>query len=131
MAGLVADLVVPEIMFYTEPGMNADNTVNETLYGVEEEGVPCKREERTDISGAPALAFKAAGDSILGVGIGLDKNGVMAVQYKSLPADAPLFTVHYRDEPELVRPTASNAARLVKGIPFILPQAKLQAGVGR
>lgn len=117
---MIAENVIPTIKFYSAAGLDAPDVTREILFGVEEEGLPCEHEEKEGVSTAASLAFRAAEDSVLGVGIGLDNEGLLAVHSQKLPPDAPLFTVRYRIEGYLVRSTASNAARLVKGIPFML-----------
>jgi hypothetical protein len=68
---------IPTIKFYYGPGADA-SLLQDVGFGVEEEGVPLESEERAE-GNAVALAFKAAGDSILEVGLGLDNKGMLAV----------------------------------------------------
>jgi hypothetical protein len=111
--------VVPAIKVYIPDGVVAPEVLALVRAGAEEEGVPCEVETHPGESAA-ALAFAAAGQSVLGVGIGVDAEGMLAVHFQKLPAEKPLFVLPYRQEPERVRVTAENAARLVKGIPFRL-----------
>jgi hypothetical protein len=104
-------------------GFNSPENLRELLYGAEEEGVPCEVESAVSAGGeggAVALAYKAAEASVLGVGLGLDGAGMAALHYNKLPADTPLFTLNYRLDRGKIRGLAANAARLVKGMPFVL-----------
>jgi hypothetical protein len=109
----------PAIKMYWSRNCDSPETRLELLYGAEEEGVPCEVEEREGGSAA-ALAYQAALASVLGVGIGVDDAGQMAVHFNKLPEGKPLFALNYRLDRDQVRRAASNAARLVKGIPFVL-----------
>jgi len=116
---MVSQAVIPSIKLYANSGLYSPTLIQELVIGAEEEGVPC--EIVTDTEGsAAALAFKAAADSILGVGLGIDRSGTAAMHYNKLPEDHPLFTLNYQIDGEKLRSLASNAARLVKGVPFIL-----------
>jgi hypothetical protein len=44
----------------------------------------------------------------------------MLSYYNKLPADKPLFALNYRLDGGKIRGLAANAARLVKGMPFVL-----------
>jgi hypothetical protein len=111
--------VVPAIKVFLADSQVAPDVLANVLAGAEEEGVPCEVEQRPARSAA-ALAYEAASKSVLGVGIGVDGEGVLAVHFHSLPEDEPLFVLQYRIDADKVRVTAENAARLVKGIPFEL-----------
>ncbi|EFC6707669.1 propanediol dehydratase [Escherichia coli] len=62
-------------------------------------------------------AWLAARQSPLLVGIACDQEKLI-VHYKNLPASAPLFTLIYQQDNHARRSIGTNAARLVKGIPF-------------
>jgi hypothetical protein len=120
-----ADVTVPSITLYVSPDFNEPEFLHELLSGAEEENVPCelgKTPLGETLSDAVPLAFRAAGKSTLGVGIGIDGKGILAVHYEKLPEDSPLFVVQYRIEGEKVRNAAANAARLIKGLPFVLAE---------
>lgn len=99
--------------------------VDERLYGwiavgAEEEGIPCRRvpPEETDTA---AIAYTAARNSRLGVGIGV-ASGQVAVHERHMPAERPVVATaveeaHARDT---CRSAGSNAARLVIGVPLQL-----------
>ncbi|WP_455561661.1 glycerol dehydratase reactivase beta/small subunit family protein, partial [Escherichia sp.] len=50
-------------------------------------------------------------------GIGCDQEKLI-VHYKNIPSSAPLFTSMYQQDYHARRSIGTNAARLVKGIPF-------------
>jgi hypothetical protein len=118
-----SEAVIPAIKLFVGSGFNCPENLRELLYGAEEEGVPCEVEaaaENGAEDGAVVLAYRAAEASVLGVGLGLDGAGMAAVHYHKLPADKPLFTLNYRLDGGKLRSLAANAARLVKGMPFVL-----------
>ncbi|MDN5324000.1 MAG: hypothetical protein PWQ67_2454 [Clostridia bacterium] len=97
---------------------NNQEIIKEILAGLEEEGVPWELkyfEEREAIK----LAYHSASESTLQVGIGVGKNGDVAVHYTRLPLSEPLLYISsnegYRG---LWRILGANAARIVKGIPI-------------
>jgi len=114
-----SEAAVPAIKLYANSGLDNLALVRELLIGTEEEGVPCEVDPAAE-GPAGILAFRAAADSVLGVGLGIDRNGAAALHYSKLPEDRPLFTLDYRIDGGKLRGMASNAARLVKGIPFVL-----------
>ncbi|MDR0512387.1 MAG: glycerol dehydratase reactivase beta/small subunit family protein [Treponema sp.] len=114
-----SEAVLPAIKLYADSGLGNPVLIHELMIGAEEEGVPCEVDSAAE-GQAVALAFKAAADSILGVGLGIDRNGIAAVHYNKLPEDSPLFTLNYRIDSDKLRFLSCNAARLVKGVPFSL-----------
>ncbi|MDR0599020.1 MAG: glycerol dehydratase reactivase beta/small subunit family protein [Treponema sp.] len=117
---MIYDAAVPAIKLYVGPGFDSPVSARELLCGVEEEGVPCEVELAKSDDAAGDLAFQAAEASVLGVGVAVDKEGLAAVHYNKLPREKPLFTLNYRIDGDKLRGMASNAARLVKGMPFVL-----------
>jgi hypothetical protein len=115
-----SEVRIPAIKVFLSADFNSTETLRELLYGAEEEGVPCQVEQQTSTGAAVQLSYEGALASVLGVGIGLDSKGAAAVHFQKLPEDAPLFELNYRIDVDKVRILSSNAARLVKGIPFIL-----------
>lgn len=90
--------------------------VSEVLHGIEEEGIPFSIEEMDD-SNPVELAFRGAELSHLGVGIGITEDEVV-LHFIKLKEDQPIFRIpSYSDEAKL-RAIGSNAARLVKRMPF-------------
>ena len=92
----------------------------EILYGLEEEQLPYMIESGgvspADLIG---MAYGAATRSAFGVGICIGQNEI-AIHYSKLPKEKPLFLVS-KDQISLkkARCLGLNAARLVKGMPFI------------
>lgn len=105
--------------------------VDERLYGwisigAEEEGIPCRRAsaEETGEAGeddAAALAYAAARNSRLGVGVGV-VSGRVAVHERHMPAGKPVVTTEVEENKarDRYRSAGSNAARLVIGMPLQL-----------
>lgn len=105
----------PAIHVYYSPLLN-DSSFRPLLYGMEEEGIPSvlkKKEGNNSLE----LGHQAATDSILGVGIGVGADNQIVLHYAKLPKDQPLFQIK-QNEKNKQRILGSNAARLVKGIPF-------------
>jgi hypothetical protein len=116
---MIGEADIPSIKLFVGYGFNSPEILRELLYGAEEEGVPCEVESAGE-DGAVALAYKAAEASVLDVGLGLDGAGMAVVHYSKLPADTPLFMLNYRLDRGKIRDLAANAARLVKGMPFVM-----------
>lgn len=105
----------PVIQLFFDEKSAASETIQQVVYGMEEEGVPC---ETSPMSGsALELAVKASHASRLEVGLGVDGTAVM-LHYSKLEPDAPLFQVYGNDSLENLRSIGANAARLVKKQPF-------------
>ncbi len=98
---------------------NNEKVLLDIISGVEEESIPLEVEIK-EIDDGMLLAYEAALQSNLQVGIGIDSKGIVAVHYTSLDKETPLFKVDYNIESKKIRAIGSNSARLVKGIPFIL-----------
>lgn len=113
----------PVVLIYAVP-LLLDGILEPVLWGLEEEGIPSRLEEK-EISEAAALAKAAANASMLNVGIGIDKTQV-ALHYRDLPPQQPLFVIKSEDFTRTnLRRLGANAARLVKGNPLIVPEALL------
>lgn len=108
----------PAIVICLPEGFD-DSVLHDILCGVEEESVPCR--VLYSVGGAAELAYRAAEQSPLEVGIGIDARE-LAVHCRSLPPGSPLFRLDWHTQRAGVRSACSNAARLVKGIPFILDE---------
>lgn len=114
---------MPSIKIVFSENLQDNIFMKEVFFGIEEEGVPYELKRLNEHISDPAeLAFLGAQESMVGVGIGINGDGLLAVHYQKLPKEAPLFNVNCNIEPSFARIMASNAARLVKGIPFILPE---------
>ncbi len=92
-----------------------ENAVQQLLYGLEEEGIPCEiwTEENKD---ALALAWKGAQASRLGVGVGMDRQTAV-LHISKLTREKPLYQISVRSG-EKTRILGANAARLVKKLPL-------------
>jgi hypothetical protein len=103
-------------MINVAPG-TAPEDIRQVQLGLEEEGVPGQHRTGQEAS-AVSLAWEAAALSPLGTGIGIGRDG-MALHYNRLNREQPLFFVpaSQMEEGESRR-LGTNAARLVKGIPF-------------
>lgn len=105
--------------------------VDERLYGwisvgAEEEGIPCRlasveEADEADEVDVAALAYAAARNSRLGVGVGVASNRV-AVHERHMPAGKPVITTEVKEDyvRDLYRSAGANAARLVIGVPLQL-----------
>lgn len=85
------------------------------LLGIEEEGIPYDVQEE-HCGDCLELAHKASLESRLGVGVGISKEGIV-LQFEKLDKAAPLFRIKLY-QTDLFRRLGSNAARLVKKMPF-------------
>ncbi|HVV09424.1 glycerol dehydratase reactivase beta/small subunit family protein [Amycolatopsis sp.] len=94
----------------------AQPCLREILAGLEEEGVPARVELRDDMD-ATTLAFLAAQESALDVGIGADTSGAVCVHHAKLPPSCPALLAPAAQ----ARRLGHNAARLVTRIPFKTP----------
>ena len=91
--------------------------IKEIAYGIEEEGIPYEITEENfyDIT---EKAFEISQNSRLAVGIAIDSEKAV-IHFSKLKADKPLFIISLQGtEREKLRTYGSNAARLIKGIPF-------------
>ncbi len=110
------DMEIPAIRIFFSPNIE-EAIFREILYGIEEETVPFIM-EKTDKDSAHQLGYEAAQGSRLGVGIGIGSNQLVVLHYERLNKDKPLFQINLNDHPANLRVLGSNAARLVKGMPF-------------
>ncbi|WP_368251254.1 glycerol dehydratase reactivase beta/small subunit family protein [Enterococcus sp. 2201sp1_2201st1_B8_2201SCRN_220225] len=105
-------MTVRPTIFVTK--MTEDALLTPILYGIEEEGIPYEEVVTTKLTIVEA-AYELAVNSPLSVGVVVN-NQEAVLHYKNLPADEPLFQIGLSTE-ELMK-LGTNAARLVKGIPF-------------
>lgn len=106
----------PSIHIYFPSNLKSES-FKDLLYGIEEEGLPFLLETKEG-SDAVDLAYAAAQDSVLGVGIGLDGNGNACLHFQKLKPKKPLFELTSYSGFQL-RVLGTNAARLVKRMPFV------------
>jgi len=106
--------VKPSVLIF-EASARAE-LVREVCAGLEEESVLFAVVSRGD-STAEALAFSAANESLLGVGVGIFGSSAV-MQMKNFSVDNPVFRVDNAKLSEY-RKLGINAARAVKGGMFI------------
>lgn len=94
-----------------------DEQLNPVLNGLEEEGIPCRIISTDDVDDLH-LAHQASITSALSVGIGVVPNSI-TLTYKNLDAKSYVFRISKLEYPSSLRTLGINAARLVKGVPFI------------
>ena len=91
--------------------------IKEIAYGIEEEGIPYEITEE-NFYNIKEKAFEISQASRLSVGIAVDKEEAV-IHFSKLRIDKPLFILSLDGlEKEKLRIYGSNAARLIKGIPF-------------
>lgn len=105
------------IILCVHPKVAEAEVVLEMTYGIEEEGIP-HRLVVSEAVGAKALAEEAVRLSQLGVGIGIDEEGLAVLYQEKLPEGHFLFQEQLPRTRRPLRDLGSDAARLVKGIPF-------------
>ena len=105
----------PSIKVYFDCDHLSESDFRDVLLGIEEEGIPYDVQPK-NISDVLELAYQASISSRIGVGVGISKEGIV-LQYEKLDKAAPLFRIKLY-QLELHRKIGSNAARLVKKMPF-------------
>lgn len=107
----------PSIKVYVNSEFHELELLNSVLWGIEEEGIPyeiIKSQEKSALK----LAYNAALSSRLDVGIGVGADGSIMMHYAKLNENSPLYKFSFRDNKNILRMLGSNAARLVKSMPF-------------
>ena len=104
----------PPAIVLRDGGANAE-LLREVCAGVEEEGVPVRVDSAQGTAGD--LARAAAADSVLQVGIGVDRAGAVVVRHRLLAAHAPVLTVAEGDRPDWRR-AGRVAARIITTQPL-------------
>lgn len=86
------------------------------MHGIEEEGIPFELipENSTNVID---LSYEACCSSKLGVGLGVSKDEIV-LHYEKLDKSSPLYRINIKSKNSVVRSLGSNAARLVKRMPF-------------
>ena len=108
--------VKPCVLIHFSPHIGCEEKIREVQAGMEEEGIPCLVAQAEELD-VVALAYQGACASKLGVGLGIGAQG-LCIHYSKLPKQNPLFALDFPGNPVHWRHFGSNAARLVKGIPF-------------
>ena len=106
----------PTILLYATQHISAD-ILKSVLYGIEEEGLPVVIEFHSGTH--MTMADLASRNSALSVGIGVDDEAIV-LTYKNIPAHQFIYRLTgYAQYPDSLRTLGVNAARLVKGNPFV------------
>ena len=105
----------PSIKVFYDCDHLSESDFVSVLLGIEEEGIPYDI-QAVHCADVLELAHNASLDSRLGVGVGISKEGIV-LQYEKLDKAAPLFRIKFYQTDQF-RSLGSNAARLVKKIPF-------------
>ncbi|UMZ73461.1 glycerol dehydratase reactivase beta/small subunit family protein [Natranaerofaba carboxydovora] len=115
------------ILVYIDPSWQDTEFVESILFGIEEEQVKAKvffgEGDGLD------LASKAAVESSARVGIGLGKDGTVALHHEKLPLEKPIQSYKFTTDPEKdveqhdkicekLKIIGTNSARLVKKVPL-------------
>ena len=107
------------ILLYTTPHIGED-VLKPVLYGIEEEGLPVVIETHSGTH--LELAVLASRNSALSVGIGVDEQAIV-LTYKNIPTHQFIYRLTaYAQYPDSLRTLGINAARLVKGNPFVFDE---------
>jgi len=104
-------------IYYSSHFSETPSFIQHLLWGMEEEGVPGSIKAMEEDSGV-SLGYNAALQSNLEVGIGVGKDEKIVLHYNKLPPTEPLFILDDISSTNLLRSLGTNAARLVKGVPF-------------
>lgn len=108
----------PSIFVKVAPAYDGSNIFNNVLYGIEEEGIPYNVDVAKDPNlTTKNLSYEACHTSNLGVGVGIADDGI-SVHYEKLHQDEALFCIGTDSSLDKVRDIGSNAARIVKRMPF-------------
>lgn len=107
----------PSIIICHPPGERICTFVQQVLRGIEEEGLPGSTIESSGLS--IELAERAAEVSAFGVGVGIDEQGNIALTHYRMPRGQLVFHVPCDANSIVARIVGTNAARLVKGRPFV------------
>ncbi|WP_122088185.1 glycerol dehydratase reactivase beta/small subunit family protein [Halalkalicoccus subterraneus] len=98
------------------------STLEYIEHGIEEEGVPWRThavEEDEDSPDEPSreLAFRAASESGLKIGIGIDRDARHTLHHARLPPEEPVQRARVETDSQ-ARAVGANAARLAKRMPL-------------
>lgn len=111
---ITTEIIKPAVPVRCTPQAPLD-AIKQVEYGIEEEGVPSRRE--TASGDAVALAFEASKASRFEVAIALDAKQVV-LHYSKFKADQPLFVIPTRAGDDMLRAIGADAARIVKRLPL-------------
>lgn len=106
----------PSVYIAVEADYKNSSLVNYLCYGLEEEGIPFHL-VNDSAKNLYYLGHQAAQASRLNVSLALGENNKVIIHHKKLEPDSPFFEKEISKEFQ-AKAIASNAARLVKGIPI-------------
>ena len=108
----------PKIIFYI-PKDSKTAVFDQIGFGIEEEGIPFEYIQADRIENVIVTAHRASHESALLVGIAADKSDVV-LHYRNLPEEKYVYRIkqYERVGNRELRLLGTNAARLVKGVPF-------------
>jgi hypothetical protein len=115
-SGVTEDPEVPSVVLFRRADAPPE-VLREVCAGVEEEGVPARVVGGPEGADAVALAYAAARESRLEVGVGLGDRAV-AVHHAKLPERSPAQVVPAEAGAGGWRRAGRSAARIVKGLPL-------------
>ncbi len=110
------DAPKPDIRIFYNDKAKCGYVIANVTNGIEEEGLPYEIEESDELDPVE-LAYRGAEVSHLGVGMGITDKEVV-LHYIKLKEDQPLSRIPSYSSEEILRAMGSNAARLVKRMPF-------------
>ena len=110
------DAPKPEIKVLHSNRPSLRCVVEQVINGIEEEGLPYSIEINEELNSVE-LAYRGAELSHLGVGIGVTEKEVV-LHFIKLKENEPLFMIPSFSDEETLRALGSNAARIVKRMPF-------------
>jgi hypothetical protein len=105
----------PAILVFLDGNLN-EGEITDILYGIEEEGIPYRVRTET-LSNPFDLAYQAAQESTLSVGIGCSRNEIILTQ-RNISKMKYIMKIKFKDSARHKRSLGVNAARLVKGNAF-------------
>ncbi|MPQ43351.1 glycerol dehydratase reactivase beta/small subunit family protein [Clostridium tarantellae] len=109
----------PSIYIYCTSKVEKFEYFNDILWGIEEEELPFFVKYIENLN-SQELSHRASKESRLGIGIGVDKEGIICLTTNKLLKDEPLYILNISKNKENVRAIGTNSARLVKGLPLKL-----------
>lgn len=103
-------------IYYSSQVDKIEEKIRALLNGIEEEGIPYRlmNDNTLDIL---SLSYEACVSSILGVGLGVNGKEIV-LHFNKLDKLQPLFRISLKSDNSAIRTLGSNAARLVKKMPF-------------
>lgn len=111
----IYDVNKPSIKIFYYKDIDEDEML-EILYGIEEEGIPYDLSPM-DYDDINLLSYNASLNSVLGVGIGVNRFEI-SIHMEKLDQSSPLIIENLDVSADIRKNFGSNAARLVKKMPL-------------